>query len=97
MVLGFSVQILPRTGHVRPCIARSAAKWFRLQALFLLLSGTVEDNGRYNWADVRIIGELKQSDNAKKRTDEFISFCGHAREVFASQPTRRFLHGFFIR
>lgn len=65
--------------------------------VFLILSGTVENNGRYSWADVRVIGELKRSEIAKKKRDEVIEFCGHAREVFASQPTRRFLHGFFIR
>ena len=65
--------------------------------IFLIPSGTVENDGRYNWVDVRVIGELKQGEVPKKRTDEVIEFCGHAREVFASQPTRRFLHGFFIR
>ena len=65
--------------------------------LFLILSGNFEDNERYNWAGVRVIGELKQSEDPGKRNKEFLVFCGHAREVFASQPTRRFLHGFFIR
>jgi Fungal protein kinase len=43
------------------------------------------------------MGELKQSEIRGKYTEELLVFYGHAREVFASQPTRRFLHGFFIR
>jgi hypothetical protein len=46
--------------------------------------------------DVRVIGELKES-ISKNYPDEFAKFCGHAREVFTSQPTRLFLHGFVIR
>ncbi|KAI9863684.1 MAG: hypothetical protein M1813_003707 [Trichoglossum hirsutum] len=65
--------------------------------LFLALSGTTECGGRYNWRDVRVIGELKQSVIKNAYLDEFKKFCGHAREVFASQPTRLFLHGFIIR
>ncbi len=33
----------------------------------------------------------------KEFKKELIWFCGHAQEVFKSQPTRRFLHGSFIR
>jgi hypothetical protein len=52
--------------------------------------------GRYNWVDVRVIGELKGSIQ-KNIPKEFGDFCGLAREVFTSQPTRPFLHGFIIR
>ncbi|KAI9764729.1 MAG: hypothetical protein M1840_008121 [Geoglossum simile] len=64
--------------------------------IFLALSNTAKRNGQYIWQDVRIIGELKQSISRKYR-DEFKKFCGYAREVFTSQPTRLFLHGFVIR
>ncbi|KAF2453067.1 hypothetical protein BDY21DRAFT_388293 [Lineolata rhizophorae] len=40
---------------------------------------------------------LAGSDYVRKHTDELLKFTGHAREVFAAQPTRRFLHGFIIR
>jgi len=46
--------------------------------------------------DVWVIGKLKES-VSKNYLDEFAKFCGHAREVFTSQPTRLFLHGFVIR
>jgi hypothetical protein len=51
----------------------------------------------YYWKDIRVLGELKQSEIRGKYTEELLSFCGHAREVFASQLTRLFLHGFFSR
>lgn len=64
--------------------------------LFLTPSRTTKRDGKHNWANVRVIGELKQSENAKEFKKELIWFCGHAREVFKYQPTRRFLHGSFI-
>ncbi|KAH8745703.1 hypothetical protein F5883DRAFT_609618 [Diaporthe sp. PMI_573] len=65
--------------------------------LFLVLSGDSCYDRKYGWADVRVIRELKKSEIRGKYTEELLFFCGHAREVFASQPTRRFLHSFFIR
>ena len=65
--------------------------------LFLAPSGTTKRDGKYNWTDVWVIGELKQSEIQNEYKKELLNFCGHAREVFKSQPTRRFLHGFFIR
>ncbi|KAH0562856.1 hypothetical protein GP486_002529 [Trichoglossum hirsutum] len=64
--------------------------------LFVAPSGTITKGGKYNWMDVRVIGELKES-VSKNYPDELAKFCGHAREVFTSQPTRLFLHGFIIR
>ncbi|KAF2452319.1 hypothetical protein BDY21DRAFT_417793 [Lineolata rhizophorae] len=65
--------------------------------LFVTSVDACSHQGKYKWTDVQVIGELKQSEIRGKYTKELLSFCGHAREVFASQPTRRFLHGFFIR
>lgn len=65
--------------------------------LFLAPTNVSKHGGKYNWADVRVIGELKQSEIRGKYTEELLKFTGHAREVFAAQPTRRFLHGFVIR
>ncbi|KAH0538362.1 hypothetical protein FGG08_005057 [Glutinoglossum americanum] len=64
--------------------------------LFAVPSGTIKCNGRYNWVDVRVIRELKES-ILKNYPDEFAKFCEHAREVFTIQPTRLFLHDFVIR
>ncbi|KAL9098225.1 MAG: hypothetical protein Q9163_006079 [Psora crenata] len=80
-----------------PTIPLSGSDCKRKPDLFLALSGTTKRDGKYNWRDVRVIGELKQSVNEGDYREEFAKFCGHAREVFTSQPTRHFLHGFFIR
>jgi hypothetical protein len=77
------------TSHSTPL---AGSDWRRQPDLFL----TTRDENR-NWANVQVIGELKQTENRKDFKDELIKFCGHAREVFKYQPTRRFLHGFFIR
>ncbi|KAF2787657.1 hypothetical protein K505DRAFT_379435 [Melanomma pulvis-pyrius CBS 109.77] len=65
--------------------------------LFLAPSSASKHTDKYDWADIRVIGELKQSEVRGKYTEELLNFSGHAREVFAAQPTRRFLHGFIIR
>ncbi|KAI9780023.1 MAG: hypothetical protein M1816_003194 [Peltula sp. TS41687] len=75
----------------------AGSDWKRQPDLFLIHSRTIKCDGKYNWADIRVIGELKQSENPKEFKKELIWFCGHAREVFKYQPTRRFLHGSFIR
>ncbi|KUI68648.1 hypothetical protein VM1G_03803 [Cytospora mali] len=76
-------------------LAGSACK--RKPDIFLVSPSAPKNDGRYSWADVLVIGELKQSVIRGKSKEELVFFCGNAREVFASQPTRRFLHGFFIR
>ncbi|KAI9858847.1 MAG: hypothetical protein M1824_004012 [Vezdaea acicularis] len=49
---------------------------------------------KHNWKDVWVIGELKEGPFDNKPL--LIQLAGYAREVFASQPTRRFVHGFTI-
>ncbi|KAL7270069.1 hypothetical protein RUND412_007231 [Rhizina undulata] len=82
------------TSHGMPL---SGSDCKRKPDLFVALEGTEKCNVKYNWADVLVIGELKQSELPQEYRKEFVAFCGHAREVFASQPTRRFIHGFIIR
>lgn len=64
--------------------------------LFLAPLNTEKCNERHHWRDVRVIGELKES-VSKNSLQEVARFCGYAREVFTNQPTRLFLHGFFLR
>ncbi|KAL1957249.1 hypothetical protein VTO42DRAFT_6155 [Malbranchea cinnamomea] len=53
-------------------------------------SGSARD-----WKDVEVIGELKASNsNGIKKT--LVQLSCYARDVFACQPTRRFLHAFTI-
>ena len=82
------------TSHNTPL---AGSDWKRQPDLFLTPSRTTKRDGKYNWTDVQAIGELKKSENPKEFKKELIWFCGHAREVFKYQPTRRFLHGSFIR
>lgn len=46
------------------------------------------------WVDVRVVGEYRS--NYGQYEGGFLDLCAHARQVFASQPTRLFLHGFYI-
>lgn len=63
--------------------------------IFLALPNNSSE--KYGWPDVRVIGELKKSENPSNYRKELVSFSELAREIFISQPTRLFLHGFIIR
>ena len=48
----------------------------------------------HDWKDVHVIGEHKQS---KKNLKHLLLQLGrYMRDVFTAQPTRRFVHGFFL-
>ncbi len=69
----------------------------RKSDLILVGKDATLHNGKYDWSDVLAVGELKQSSPSKHTNDDIAHHAGLAREVFARQPTRRFLHGFLIR
>jgi len=48
----------------------------------------------HNWKDVEVIGELKESTKDKKAT--LLQIGRYVRDVFSSQPTRRFVHAFTL-
>ena len=52
------------------------------------------ENEKHNWKDVRIIGELKQSKWELKKI--LLQLARYMRDAFTAQPTRRFIHGFFL-
>ena len=54
----------------------------------------IENNGKHNWRDVRVVGELKQSKWELKKI--LLQLARYMRDVFTAQPTRRFIHGFFL-
>ena len=54
----------------------------------------IENTEKHNWKDVRIIGELKQSKWELKKI--LLQLARYMRDVFTAQPTRRFIHGFFL-
>jgi len=86
-----------RTYHSSARVPLKGSKCKRKPDIFLAHFDAADEEERYNWVDVQVIGELKQTKIRRMETEELVRFCGHAREVFASQPTRRFLHGFIIR
>ncbi|KAK1834111.1 hypothetical protein QBC39DRAFT_301414 [Podospora conica] len=45
------------------------------------------------WADIMVVGEFRA--DGPYRTG-FLNLCCHARAVFAHQPSRLFLHGFYV-
>ncbi|KAL2037319.1 hypothetical protein N7G274_010008 [Stereocaulon virgatum] len=54
----------------------------------------IENTEKHNWKDVRIIGELKQSKWELKKI--LLQLARYMRDAFTAQPTRRFIHGFFL-
>jgi hypothetical protein len=95
----FQARFLPgRRGTFYPSHSKplNGSNCKRQPDLFLAPFGT-EKYGKYDRADVQVIGELKQSDNLNEFQRDLLCLYGYAREVFQYQPTRRFLHGFFIR
>ena len=54
----------------------------------------IENKGKHNWKDVRVIGELKQSKWTLKKI--LLQLARLMRDAFTAQPTRRFIHGFFL-
>jgi hypothetical protein len=62
--------------------------------LFLVLLGSTCGE-EYSWADVQVIGEFRQG-IASEYLQGLLHLCRYGREVFTSQPTRLFLHGFYI-
>ncbi|KAI1110334.1 FunK1 protein kinase [Nemania sp. NC0429] len=48
------------------------------------------------WDHVQVIGQFYYRDSVRHQ-DGLLRLCRSAHQVFASQPTRLFLHGFYIR
>jgi hypothetical protein len=60
----------------------------------VLVLSRLDDTGReLSWLDVLVVGRFCHDESYQTG---FLELCGHARAVFASQPTRLFLHGFYI-
>ena len=49
----------------------------------------------HNWKDVQVLGEHKTS-NSKDFKPLLLQLGRYMRDVFTAQPTRRFIHGFFL-
>lgn len=49
---------------------------------------------KHDWKDILVIGEHKESRNGPKEL--LLQLSRYMRDLFTSQPTRRFAHGFFL-
>jgi hypothetical protein len=63
-------------------------------SLFLVPNESACDDD-YTWADVQVVGQFEE-DSRDDYLEGFLRLYAHAREVFISQPTRLFLHGFYV-
>ncbi|KAL7928030.1 serine/threonine-protein kinase Sgk2 [Trichoderma chlorosporum] len=59
-----------------------------------LLVKLKKDGLKHDWKDVLVIGEMKESD--KKSKALWLQIGSAVRNVFAAQPTRRFVHAFSL-
>ncbi|KAH6667401.1 hypothetical protein B0J14DRAFT_178227 [Halenospora varia] len=64
--------------------------------IFLTPADAALPNGEHDWSNVLVIGEHKQNLDEDRSTKTLVQLAGYAREVFGSQPERRFVPGFTI-
>ncbi|KAL5318088.1 hypothetical protein ACEPPN_015192 [Leptodophora sp. 'Broadleaf-Isolate-01'] len=64
--------------------------------IFLTSVDVTLSNSEHDWSSVLVIGEHKQNPGEDCSTKTLIQLAGYAREVFGSQPDRRFVPGFTI-
>ncbi|KAJ2990636.1 hypothetical protein NUW58_g2849 [Xylaria curta] len=63
--------------------------------LLLAMPASSASNVRTSWDHVQVIGQFYRRSVCYR--DGLLRLCRSARQVFSSQPTRLFLHGFYIR
>lgn len=51
---------------------------------------------RHSWKDILVFGEFKASVKGDMRKDTILQLSSYARETFAAQPWRRFVHAFTV-
>lgn len=49
-----------------------------------------------NWSGVLVVGEMKQGHEKALEVDTMVQLAGYIRLIFATQHTRRFVHGFTL-
>ncbi|KAK4115013.1 hypothetical protein N656DRAFT_747678 [Canariomyces notabilis] len=64
--------------------------------LLLTMSPTPASNVQIEWGHVQVIGQFHRRGSVSYQHG-LLRLCRSAYQVFASQPTRLFLHGFYIR
>ncbi|SZF00707.1 unnamed protein product [Blumeria hordei] len=61
---------------------------------FFMRRSDIGDNVKHDWRDVRVVGEVTSSN--KLVADKIRQISRYMREIFYSQPLRRFAHGFCL-
>ncbi|KAH7306159.1 hypothetical protein BKA65DRAFT_485858 [Rhexocercosporidium sp. MPI-PUGE-AT-0058] len=64
--------------------------------IFLTPADAALSNGEHDWHNVLVIGEHKQNPDEDRSAKILVQLAGYTREVFGSQPERRFVPGFTI-
>ncbi len=64
--------------------------------IFLTPADAALPDGEHDWSNVLVIGEHKQNPDEDGSAKTLVQLAGYAREVFGSQPERRFVPGFTI-
>ena len=64
--------------------------------IFLALADLATPNGEHDWSNELVIGEHKQNADENGSSKTLVQLAGYAREVFGSQPDRRFVLGYTI-
>jgi Fungal protein kinase len=64
--------------------------------IFLTPADAALPDSEYDWSNVLVIGEHKQNPDEDHSPKTLVQLAGYAREVFGSQPERRFIPGFTI-
>ncbi|KEF50785.1 uncharacterized protein A1O9_13163, partial [Exophiala aquamarina CBS 119918] len=70
-----------------------AEAWRQIDLFVKPNDGRISDSA-HDWKDVRVIGELKESNRDKRGT--LLQISRYVRDVFSCQPTRRYVHAFTI-
>ncbi|EEQ29275.1 conserved hypothetical protein [Microsporum canis CBS 113480] len=65
-----------------------------LPSVFLVPTGLSKTSNEYSWADFLVVAEVSR--DASSYRQYFLRLCEHAQKVFKSQPTRRFVHSFYV-
>lgn len=96
-------QVLASTGADRryrasPTRPLTGHESFRKPDLILLDSSVAAgaQSVDVDWSDVLVVGELKQGHEKALEVDTIVQLAGYIRIIFATQPTRRFVHGFTL-
>jgi Fungal protein kinase len=64
--------------------------------IFLAPADAAFENGEHDWSNVLVVGEHKRNPDEDRSIATLVQLAGYAREVFGSQPDRRFVPGFTI-